>query len=138
MASVYNNNALDAMLRELINNAAPTIGNLRLRLFTNSLTPSNTDAVGAYTECVDSLYAAAVLAGGTWTLSAISNGKATIYPAVTFTFSGSNSLYGWYLTDSANAIVYGAGNFVSPPVIIPVGGGTYSVQVTLPLTVVCP
>jgi hypothetical protein len=49
-----------------------------------------------------------------------------------FSFAGANSLYGWYMTDAANTKVYAAGNFVSPPISVPSGGGTLTVTPTLP------
>lgn len=132
MSSVWNNNALDEALRQVINKSPPSPANLTLRIFTNNLTPANTDAVGAYAECSDGSYAGIVLTGATWALSTISGGRQATYASQTFSFSGSNNLYGWYLTDSGNTLVYAAGNFISSPVVIPSGGGSYGVAVTLP------
>lgn len=132
MSSVWNNNALDESLKQVINASPPSPANLTLRLFSNNFTPSNTDAVGAYTECADGSYAGIVLAGGTWVITTISGGKQAAYPSQTFTFAGANNLYGWYLTDSGNTLVYASGNFTSPPIVIPSGGGTLGVAVTLP------
>lgn len=132
MASVWNDNALDEALRQVVNKSPPSPIDLYLRLFTNNFTVSNTDAIGAYTQCVDASYAAIHLTGATWSLSSISGGRQADYASQTFTFAGGVSLYGWYLTDSANTTVYAAGNFASAPIVIPGGGGTLGVAVSLP------
>lgn len=132
MAAIWNNNALNEGLKQVVNGSPPSPANLTLRLFTNNFTPANTDAVGAYTECADASYAGIVLTGASWVITTISGGQQAAYASQTFSFLSTNSLYGWYLTDSANTKVYAAGNFTSPPIGIPIGGGTLGVAVTLP------
>lgn len=132
MSSVWNDEALKEALQQLVNGSPPTPNDRTLRLFTNNLTPANTDGIGDYTECSDPSYNGIVLIGSLWTITSISGGQQASYSSQTFSFAAGNSLYGWYLTDSGATKVYAAGNFASPPVVVPSGGGTYGVQVTLP------
>lgn len=132
MSSVWNNNALAAALQQVVNQSPPTPANVVLRLFTNALSPANTDLITAYTQCTDAMYAAFTMIGATWVLTTITGGQQMAYPSHNFLFAGTQTLYGWYITDAAATIVIAAGNFPSGPIVIPTGGGTLGVQVTLP------
>lgn len=134
MSSVWNDNALDMALRQVVNKSPPGSANVTLRLFTNNFSPAHNDAIGSYNQCTDGSYSGIVLTGSTWTLNSITNGKSVSYAGQTFNFAGANSLYGWYMTDAGNTIVIAAGNFAGTlPIAIPSGGGTYTVTPTLPL-----
>lgn len=71
------------------------------RLFTNNITPSETDTAGTYTEAAGGGYALIALTGATWS---IVNGIPTVasYPQQTWTFTGplagNPNLYGYFVT----------------------------------------
>lgn len=131
MAGVIMVPGSDMMLRQLVNKPPPASANKTLRLFTNNITPAAGDAVGSYTECTDGSYAGIALTGASWTMGTVANGASASYASQTFTFAGANSLYGWYLTDAANSVVYAAERFSGAPLVVPAGGGTLGVSVEL-------
>jgi hypothetical protein len=132
VSSVWNNNALQMALQQVVNQSPPSPANMVLRLFTNAISPANTDLITAYTQCTDSMYSAFTMIGATWVQSSITGGLQMAYPSHNFLFAGTQTLYGWYTTDAAGTIVIAAGNWPSGPIVIPSGGGTLGVQVTLP------
>lgn len=85
-------------LRYLVNKSAPE--DLVLRLFTNNITPAETDTAATYTEAAFTGYGALNLAGANWTVTEGAPSDAT-YPQQTFTSSaGAQNVqaYGYYLT----------------------------------------
>jgi hypothetical protein len=63
-------------LESIVNKTAPQ--NLVLRLYSNNITPSDTDVTGTYTEATFPGYAAITLAGASWNAAA----AGSIYIAV--------------------------------------------------------
>ncbi len=93
------------LIKYALNNATPA--NLKLHLYTNNHTPAATDTTANYTECTDSGYSAQSLTGGSWTFSDVSNVTTASYPAIVWTFNGSVTIYGYYVTDSGtNKVVW--------------------------------
>jgi len=90
-------------LEMLVNKTAPQ--NLVLRLYQNNITPSDTDTTATYTEANFTGYAAITLTGATW--NAASGGTITYSAQQTFTCSGasSNSIYGYYVTQTTSTIL---------------------------------
>ncbi len=106
--------------------------NLKLHLYTNNLTPAAADVLASYTECADASYAAVALTAASWVLSSISGPKAqAAYPTVTFTFTSSAVLYGYYITDSATTKVIIAEKFSGAPITF---GPTLPLALTLKVT----
>lgn len=76
------------------------------RLFTNNITPSETDTAATYTEAAGGGYALIALAGGSWV---ITNGIPTVasYAQQTWTFTGplagNPNLYGYFVTRHTTA-----------------------------------
>lgn len=107
-------------------------GTVKYRLFTNNLTPSLGDAIGAYTEATWTGYAAVSQTFSDYTINGVSghNGFA-IAPPVTFNNSGGSpqNAYGYYVTDSGNTILLASARFDSAPVVVPAGGSTQVVPV---------
>lgn len=94
----------------------------RVRLYTNDHTPGEDDEADDYDEATFSGYADQDLQG--WSAPATVDGVAkTIADSVTFQaasdLSGSENVYGYYVTDSANggALVY-AERFAGAPLLI--------------------
>jgi hypothetical protein len=86
-------------LNYLVNKAAPE--NLVYRLFTNNITPAETDTAASYTEAAGAGYAALNLAGANWSVTGSAPSTAS-YPQQTWTFTGAlttnGTVYGYYVT----------------------------------------
>lgn len=111
--------------------AGGTPPSLRLRLFTNNHTPAIADVPSDYTECAATGYAAAVITTGNWTVSTVSGVVQAVYIQVTFIFSTSATIYGYYVTDSVPTKVEWAELAADGPYAFGAAGG--SVQVSLKL-----
>jgi hypothetical protein len=107
-----------------------TNGNLKLHLYNNNYTPSKGDTLSNYTESIGAGYAAQTLTSTTWTIATVSNVTTATYSAVTFTYTGADNLYGYYVTDAASANLLWAEAF--PSVFnIPSAGGSVTVTPVL-------
>jgi len=82
---------------------------LTLKLFSNDITPSDTDAVGDYTECAGGGYVSKSLTFGNWVVVAGDPAQAT-YPVQSFNFTGPTDapsvLYGYYVVDASNVLLW--------------------------------
>lgn len=126
------NNGEGDGLQYFVNRAAPE--NLVLRLYTNNLTPAETDNAASYTEAAGSGYAALTLAGGTW--GAPSEGAPTsiAYAEQTFTFSGAlGNVYGYFMTRATSGRIALAERFTAAPFNITTSGDQIKItpQITL-------
>lgn len=79
--------------------------NLKLHLYTNNHTPVSSDTRAAYTECTDGGYSAVTLTGANWTIADVAGTSTATYPTQTWTFAGTVTIYGYYVTDSGNTKV---------------------------------
>ena len=88
-------------LQEFLNNG------LVLKLYSNDLTPSETDVVGDYIEVSGGGYASKALAYASWTIVS-GNPSYGIFAQQIFTFTGSTdapgTAYGYYVVDSDGAL----------------------------------
>lgn len=99
MALLVQNNGEVVALGCLVNKTVPE--NLVYRLFTNSITPAETDTAATYTEATGGGYAAATLSGASWTITPGAPSSAA-YAQQTFTFTGplttNPDVRGYYVT----------------------------------------
>lgn len=99
MTLLVQNNGEVVALGCLVNKTTPE--NLVYRLFTNSVTPSETDTAATYTEATGGGYAAATLSGASWTITPGAPSSAA-YPQQTYTFTGplttNPDIRGYYVT----------------------------------------
>lgn len=105
--------------------------NFFLRLFTNNITPAESDVLSMYTECTLPGYSYEEMLPGNWTLHAHPREATYVYQTVTFTFTanaGGVSLYGFYLTNADGGVLIWAEAFPSPAPV-PSLGGDVDVQV---------
>ena len=105
MALLVPNCGEDIAIGLLVNKYSPE--DLVLWLFTNDITPGETDVVGDYAEATGYDYAAKVLTGANWTVTPGAPTEAS-YDQQTFTFTGAlGNVYGYYLTqnDTANTLI---------------------------------
>lgn len=120
MPLVIPNNGEGDALEYFVNRAAPQ--NLVLRLFSNNITPAETDTAGTYTELAVSGYASVTLTGASWNAPSEGAPSSISYAQQTFNFSASGTLYGAFYTrassgriamaerDPAGAFVFNSGD----------------------------
>jgi len=93
-------------LEALVNKTAPQ--NLVLKLYSNNITPADTDTAGTYTEATFTGYSAATLTGASW--GSASGGTITYGSQQTFTRSSTGTtenIYGYYVVQSSSGtLVY--------------------------------
>src|SRR5690606_23054702 len=98
MALVLTNNGEGDALAAIVGKAAAE--NLVLHLYTNDVTPGETDTTASYTEATFTGYAAITLTAANWVVTEGAPSNAA-YPQQTFTSSAdqtSQAVYGYYLT----------------------------------------
>jgi hypothetical protein len=115
---VPNDGEVDA-LSYYVNKSAPQ--DLVLRLFTNNITPAETDTAATYTEASGGGYAAITLTGANWTVTA-GNPSTAAYAQQVFTFTGALTgnaqVYGYFLTRAASGKLAHAERFSDGPYAI--------------------
>lgn len=131
MAGIIVSTGAQLMLQELVG-VPVTTSKVRAHLYTNSHTPVVGDTPADYTEPTDGSYASVLLAYGTWVISATVLGGQAVYTGITFNFSAGATIEGYYLTDAGSTVLISAERFGSPQPI-PSGGGSLTVNVTIPL-----
>ena len=93
-------------LEALVNKTAPQ--NLVLKLYSNNITPSDSDTAGTYTEATFAGYAAITLTGASW--GAASGGTITYGSQQTFTRSSTGTtenIYGYFcIQTTSTTLVY--------------------------------
>lgn len=119
------------MLRYILNNV--TSDDSRLHLYSNNVTPSESDTVGTYTEVTSSGYASISLTGSLWTIGTTLGTSIATFPRQTFTFSTSVVAYGLYVTDNASTQLLWAEKFEPLPFSIPSTGGQIQIDVAFAL-----
>ncbi len=91
--------------------------NLSLRLFSNNVTPAESDVAGTYTEATFTGYAAKTLtssqSGATWAVPTTSSGTTSSQYGTNQTYSPTTSqtIYGYYLLFSTSGTIAGAEAF---------------------------
>lgn len=117
-------------LESVLGVSAP--GTLSIRLFTNNITPADTDVLGTYTQSTGGGYSAQNLVPASWTITPGSPTEA-VYPQITWTFTGASaSLYGYYVVDTATNTLLWAERFTNGPYAITQAGD--SIKVTPRIT----
>lgn len=120
------------LLSYMLNFTIPT--NVELRLYTNNLTPAYTDDVSSYVESSAGGYAAITLTGSQWTIATSSGTTVANYAQQTFSYTTSESVYGYFVTRvGKNQVLWSERFSGAVPFNIPSGGGTVSItpRVTL-------
>lgn len=113
MALVVPNSAEQDMLEAFLNKTAPE--NLVLKLFTNNVTPGETDTAATFTEASGSGYAPVTLTAASWTVTPGAPSSAA-YPQQTFTFSGAlGNVYGYYIVGATSGKIKWAERFTAAP-----------------------
>lgn len=102
------------MLANIVNKTAPE--NLVLKLYTNNVTPAETDTAATYTEASGSGYAALTLTGASWTIVEGGPSEAS-YAQQTFTSTGGGwgNTYGYFVVEVTSGIIKWAERFTDGP-----------------------
>lgn len=114
MTIVVPNNGEGDALQYFTNRAAPE--NLVLRLYTNNITPAETDTAGTYTEAAGNGYGAITLTGASWNAPSEGAPSFITYAQQTFTFTGAlGNVYGYYMTRATSGRIALAERFTGAP-----------------------
>src|SRR3990172_11252237 len=101
----------DEILKTYFNNARPAGGNnLTIKLFTNNVTPADTDTAGTYTEATGGGYAAKTITNGSWTGTVGNDPSDAAYAQQNSTFTGAlttnPTIYGYYVVDADGTLLW--------------------------------
>lgn len=104
---------------------------LTLRLFTNNVTPGETDTAATFTEASGNGYAAIPLSGAGWTVTPGAPTSAA-HSQQTFTFTGAlGNVYGYYLTRTTSGDLAYAERFSDGPYAIANNGDQIKITPTI-------
>ena len=111
MAIMVQDSGAASILNAYFNNTWAAGGkNIVMHLFTNNVTPADTDTAGTYTEASGGGYSAITLNNGSWTVSSVGSIEQAAYAAQTFTFTGaltgSATVYGYYVVDASGTLLF--------------------------------
>lgn len=135
--TVYiNDDGIKADVDSITGKSATPIGGGKLRLFTAPTTVNNTKVIGDFTEATFAGYAAVALTTSTWAAATAASHVATSTYGATVTFTrsttgASQTIYGWYLTDSAGTKLYACALFASGPYTVTNSGDKINVVPSL-------
>lgn len=119
------------LLKRALNHTAAD--DVKLHLYTNDVTPSESHTVANYTEATGNGYSEIELTGSSFTVATSDGVTTASYTEQTFTFTGGPvSVYGYYVTDGAGTTLLWAERFTSAPYNIPADGG--EIRITIRLT----
>mgnify|MGYP001197185523 CR=1 FL=1 len=125
MALVVPDVAEIILLQYLLNMVAAT--HPVLHLYTNNLTPAEATVLGGLTESTEAGYAAITLPGTSWTTTQSVGVTTGVYSEQTFTYTTGVTVYGYYITNTSNQLLW-LERFAGGPFILPTGGGEIAVQ----------
>jgi hypothetical protein len=108
-------------------------GDLTLKLYTNDFSPTITSVIGDFTEMTGMGYTSKTLGSGGWTVTTVSNvGSASAASQVwTFTAGGPTTIYGYFVVDASNNLLWGERFGVS--VTVQLGGDSLTIVPKLTL-----
>lgn len=114
MSLVVPNVGEGIMLTNVVNKAAAE--NLILKLYSNNITPSESDTDSTFTEVTGYGYSAVTLIGATWNTPTEGDPSFTTYPKQTFTFTGAfGNVYGYYMVQATSGDLVYAERFIGAP-----------------------
>lgn len=113
------------LLQYIVNMTAAT--DPVLHLYNNTdLTVDEAVTIGDITEASAAGYAAITLTGGSWTTTQSVGVTTAEYSEQTFAFTTGASLYGYYVTDTSDNLLW-LEEFSGAPFTLPSGGGTIAI-----------
>lgn len=129
MALVVPDVGENAILQMIVNKTAAE--NLSLRLYSNNITPSETDTLATYTQSTFSGYAAITLTGANWNNAA--SGSIAYNAQQTFTATGtpSENVYGYTVSQVTSGILLWSERAASAPFAIAAAGDAVKLTPTI-------
>jgi hypothetical protein len=118
------------VLEMIVNKTAPE--NLVLKLFSNDVTPSDSDTAGTYTEATFSGYSAATLTGASW--GSASGGTITYGSQQTFTrdsTGATENIYGYYVIQTTSTTLLYSERDASAPFAVTNNGDAIKITPTI-------
>ena len=117
------------ILEAIVNRTAPQ--DLHLRLYTNNITPSDTDTAGTYTQAGFPGYAQIALAGASW--NAAASGSIIYSSQQSWTCSGvaTDDVYGYYVVQQVSGILLWSERDATAPFQVRNSGDVVKVTPTL-------
>lgn len=111
MGLILSDVGADAVLGKYFNGTVPVSGNnLTLKLFTNNITPADTDISTTYIEVSGGGYAPKILTAGSWTITPANDPSDAVYASQIWTFTGPISanpdIYGYYVVNADNVLIW--------------------------------
>jgi len=102
---------------------------MTLKLYTNNVTPSESDTAGTYTEASGFSYAAKTLTGASWSVPAsVAGVTVASYAQQSWTFTGAlGNVYGYYIIRADTLVLLGAERFSDGPYNITTSGDIINV-----------
>jgi hypothetical protein len=96
-----------------------TPGNQLLKLYTNNVTPADTDTAATYTEMATLGYAAKTLTKTSWSVAQSSGVATATYAAQTWTFTAGTAVtvYGYFVVDATSGVILWSEPFTSGKII---------------------
>lgn len=129
MALVVPNDGEEDALTYYVNKGSPQ--NLVLCLYTNNITPGETDTTATYTEAAGNGYANVTLTGASWTVTPGAPSSAA-YAQQTFTFTGAlGNVYGYFLKRLTSGRIAHAERFSDGPYNIQNNGDQIKITPTV-------
>lgn len=115
-------------LEMIVNKTAPQ--NLVLKLYSNNITPSDTDTAATYTESTFTGYAAITLTGASW---GAASGGSIAYAQQTFTCSGAGSenCYGYFVIQTTSGTLLYSERGTGVPFVITTVGDNVKITPTI-------
>lgn len=120
-----------AMLNSILSvTASAVLDPLILKLYSNNITPANSDTAGTYTTVVGGGYASVSLDKTNWVVTGGSPSVAQYNAFISFSFTGATNapgtIYGYYIVDTNNTLIC-AERFPAPP-FTPINGSLIRVK----------
>lgn len=119
------------LLRYMLNNTPAT--DVRLHLYVNDVSVGESGTTGTVTESTAPGYSVKELVGSQWTVATAGGTSSATYARQTFTYTTSESVYGWYITNQASSTLIWAERFAGAPFQVPPSGGTIDIDTVLKL-----
>lgn len=131
MALLVPNGGEDIILQYITNKDTPE--DLVVRLYSNDVTPAETDTAGTYTEVTGGGYSSITLTPADWTITP-GNPTQGEHVEITFAFtSGVGNVYGYYVTRLTSADLLWAERFTNAP--FPINNNGDQIRITPRFTV---
>lgn len=127
MALSFPDQGENIALEAIVNKTAPQ--NLVLRLYTNNITPGESDTEATYTEASGNGYSAITLTGSSW---GSASGGSIAYAQQTFSFTGAlGNVYGYYVTQTTSGKLVYSERFADAPINIANNGDQIKITPTI-------